>query len=96
MAETIHAPAPEVSEAGDGDEKSSTPSLASRITRPDAPEFIPSSNMAKSQSDGAPEALGGSGGLEEPEYDVELKLRDLQGDPNNPLYSVKSFYDLNL
>jgi len=96
MAETINVPAPDVSEAGGGEDESSARSLASRITRPDAPEFIPSSNAANSQSDGAPDALGGSGGLEEPEYDVELKLKDLQGDPNNPLYSVKSFYDLNL
>ncbi|GMM36284.1 ATP-dependent RNA helicase [Saccharomycopsis crataegensis] len=29
-------------------------------------------------------------------YEVKLKLADLQADPNSPLYSVKSFEDLNL
>jgi hypothetical protein len=45
--------------------------------------------------DGASEPLGGSN-LQEPEYDVEVKLSDLQADPNNPLFSVKSFEDLGL
>lgn len=45
--------------------------------------------------DGASEALGGSN-LQEPEYDVEVKLSDLQADPNNPLFSVKSFENLGL
>ena len=47
------------------------------------------------QTDGAGEPLGGSG-LQEPEYDVDVKLSDMQMDPNNPLYSVKSFEDLGL
>lgn len=34
--------------------------------------------------------------LLEPEFDVNVKLNDLQADPNNPLYSVKNFADLNL
>lgn len=34
--------------------------------------------------------------LNEPEYDVTVKLADLQGDPNSPLYSVKRFEDLGL
>lgn len=47
------------------------------------------------QTDGAPAELGGSD-LQEPEYTVEVKLSDLQADPNNPLYSVKNFDDLGL
>ena len=47
------------------------------------------------QQDGANTFLNGSG-LDEPEFDVNVKLADLQEDPNNPLYSVKSFEDLNL
>jgi ATP-dependent RNA helicase DDX19/DBP5 len=35
-------------------------------------------------------------GLDEPEYDVNVSLADLQADPNNPLYSIKEFKDLNL
>jgi ATP-dependent RNA helicase DDX19/DBP5 len=45
--------------------------------------------------DGAGTLQAGSG-LEEPEYDVNVTLADLQADPNNPLYSVKSFQELNL
>lgn len=50
------------------------------------------------QKDGANAYMGGSG-LEEPlgeEYDVNVTLNDLQADPNNPLYSAKSFDDLDL
>lgn len=36
------------------------------------------------------------GELLEPEFDVNVKLNDLQADPNSPLYSVKNFADLNL
>jgi ATP-dependent RNA helicase DDX19/DBP5 len=39
--------------------------------------------------------MGGSE-LHEPEYTVEVKLSDLQADPNNPLFSVKNFEDLGL
>lgn len=45
--------------------------------------------------DGAGDALGGSE-LQEPDYSVEVKLSDLQADPNNPLFSVKTFEDLGL
>jgi len=38
----------------------------------------------------------GESELQEPDYSVEVKLSDLQADPNNPLYSVKSFEDLGL
>ncbi|KXT03918.1 hypothetical protein AC578_9255 [Pseudocercospora eumusae] len=53
-------------------------------------------DMSKSQIDGAHTWLHGSRGLDEPEFDVDVKLADLQGDPNNPLYSIKSFDELNL
>lgn len=48
------------------------------------------------QGDGSTTWLNGSPGLDEPEFDVNVKLADLQDDPNNPLYSVKSFDELNL
>ena len=48
-----------------------------------------------SQVDGASEVQMGSS-LLEPEFNVDVKLNDLQADPNNPLYSVKNFADLNL
>jgi hypothetical protein len=68
-------------------------SLADRITKPDATQG--SSPASIPNTDGASEVLGGSN-LQEPEYDVEVKLSDLQADPNNPLFSVKSFEDLGL
>lgn len=46
------------------------------------------------QADGAASTTGDN--LQEPEYDVEVKLSDMQADPNNPLYSIKSFGDLGL
>jgi hypothetical protein len=54
-----------------------------------------SDNATITQSDGAPTALNGSQ-LEEPDYDVEVHLSDLQADPNNPLYSAKTFEELDL
>lgn len=83
------------------------PSLASRITRDEpaaaAPADTPTAPaetstapvIDKVETDGAPKELNGSG-LEEPEYDVEVKLIDMQGDPNSPLYSIKSFEELEL
>lgn len=49
----------------------------------------------KNSEDGAGAPQFGSE-LQEPDYSVEVKLSDLQADPNNPLYSVKSFDDLGL
>ncbi|KAL2004562.1 hypothetical protein VTN00DRAFT_3447 [Thermoascus crustaceus] len=55
----------------------------------------PAEDAAISQTDGAPSALGGTN-LHEPEYTVQVKLSDLQADPNNPLYSAKTFEELGL
>lgn len=52
-------------------------------------------SLAEAQKDGATTWMMGSQ-LDEPEFDVNVKLADLQEDPNNPLYSVKSFQDLSL
>ena len=63
---------------------------------------LPSSTTAEepkepniSQMDGATEPFFGSQ-LQEPDYTVDVKLADLQADPNNPLYSIKSFEELGL
>ena len=53
-------------------------------------------DLSKAQTDGATEALNGTQGIYEPSYSVDVKLNDIQADPNNPLYSVKSFEELNL
>ena len=47
------------------------------------------------QLDGAGLTQGGSD-LREPDYSVDVKLSDMQADPNNPLYSMKSFEQLGL
>lgn len=47
----------------------------------------------RGQVDGAGVIRNGSQ-LQEPDYEVEVKLSDIQADPNNPLYSVKSFEEL--
>lgn len=47
------------------------------------------------QVDGAvPEGNGPA--LADTKFNVEVKLADLQADPNNPLFSAKSFEDLQL
>jgi hypothetical protein len=47
------------------------------------------------QMDGATEPFNGSS-LQEPDYAVDIKLADMQADPNHPLYSVTVFEDLGL
>lgn len=54
------------------------------------------SSLANAQTDGAADADGGTVGVIEPSYDVDVKLSDLQADPNDPLYSAKSFEELGL
>lgn len=54
------------------------------------------SSVSKAQTDGATEALNGGSGIYEPSYEVDVKLSDLQADPNNPLNSIKSFEELGL
>lgn len=54
------------------------------------------SDLKNAQTDGATTWLQGSYGLNEPEFDVNVKLADLQANQDNPLYSVKSFEELNL
>jgi ATP-dependent RNA helicase DDX19/DBP5 len=48
------------------------------------------------QTDGASEPLGGNDIVENSKFDVHVKLSDLQANPNDPLYSIKSFEDLGL
>lgn len=80
---------------------STTKSLADRMTFPTKTDEAPkkeengASDLDKSQVDGAVPQIGGSA-LREPEFDVEVKLSDMQADPNNPLYSAKSFEELGL
>lgn len=40
--------------------------------------------------------MGHDTGLKQAEYDVEVKLSDLQGDTDSPLYSISSFEELGM
>jgi ATP-dependent RNA helicase DDX19/DBP5 len=55
----------------------------------------PKSDLADAQVDGAAPPLGGST-LHEPQYDVEVKLSDIQRDANSPLFSISSFEELGM
>jgi ATP-dependent RNA helicase DDX19/DBP5 len=67
----------------------------SDVSKAQTDEAADSSTLSMSQTDGANVWIGGSS-LAEPEFDVNVKLADLQADPNNPLFSVKDFNQLNL
>jgi ATP-dependent RNA helicase DDX19/DBP5 len=59
-----------------------------------SPTVAPPENpLEQAQGDGS--ADDGSG-LQDVQYDVEVKLSDLQGDQTSPLYSVQSFEDLSM
>ena len=59
------------------------------------PQQTQEGSLEQAQTDGSGSPGNGSA-LAEPEFKVEVKLADLQADPNNPLYSVKSFEELKL
>lgn len=79
--------------------------LASRITKPDEAVKVESqpeaeapaadASVAEAQNDGAIEELGGSG-LQEPEWDVEVSLSDLQNNEATPFHSATQWEDMGL
>jgi ATP-dependent RNA helicase DDX19/DBP5 len=81
----------------------SSPSSASpsatktTVSNVDAPKDSkdPKTDLSDAQVDGASVPLGGST-LHEPQYDVEVKLSDIQGDSSSPLYSISSFEELGM
>lgn len=70
------------------------PQGAEKSVADTAPE-VPSKPATMAQDDGATTPFNGSV-LQESDYSVQIKLADLQADPNNPLYSVSTFEELNL
>lgn len=72
-------------------------STTSTATAPSATKGSeePESNLSFAQVDGATVPLGGST-LHEPQYDVEVKLSDIQKDASSPLYSISSFEELGI
>ncbi|KAL8942868.1 MAG: hypothetical protein Q9216_001411 [Gyalolechia sp. 2 TL-2023] len=53
-------------------------------------------SLVSAQLDGASEPQNGTPMLSEPSYEVNVKLSDVQADPNNPLFSIKNFDELGL
>lgn len=53
------------------------------------------SSVAEVQVDGSGPPGNGSN-MVETEFNVEVKLADMQADPNNPLFSAKTFEELKL
>ncbi|CAL3968513.1 unnamed protein product [Diplocarpon coronariae] len=51
--------------------------------------------LGDAQVDGTAENLGGSG-LHDAQYEVEVKLSDIQGDASSPLFSVSTFEELGI
>lgn len=86
--------------------KDAAPSLESRISRISAPtdwsEDTPESPIKKDDAPPTTSPPTNQEGAEHEDnlvnntYDVSVKLADMQGDPNSPLYSVKRFEDLGL
>jgi hypothetical protein len=54
------------------------------------------SSLVQAQMDGSGIKSGGSALHDVEEFEVEVKLSDIQGDEKSPLYSVKSFDQLGL
>lgn len=81
----------------DWSEEMETPTVEKKEHLPQAQtDGAGDGNVEAAQTDGATAFLNGTPGLDEPEFDVNVKLADLQEDPNNPLYSAKHFDELNL
>lgn len=72
------------------DDEGTAPSTASNKTA------TADHSLEQAQTDGASTWMQGSVGLDEPEFDVKVTLADLQADPDNPLFSAKTFEELNL
>lgn len=69
--------------------------MSSAEEKPKEEPVAQDESLAQAQADGSGPP-GNGGELKEVEYNVEVKLADLQADPNNPLFSAKSFEQLEL
>jgi len=87
--------ADEVSDPAQEPDKQVTPEQKSELPKAQT-DGAADDSLEASQKDGATTWMLGSEGLDEPEFDVNVKLADLQADPNNPLFSAQTFEQLNL
>lgn len=67
----------------------------SSTEEPTAPPPAEEESVAQAQVDGSGPQGNGSN-MVETEFNVEVKLADMQADPNNPLFSAKTFEELKL
>jgi ATP-dependent RNA helicase DDX19/DBP5 len=81
---------PVVETPAEGEPSEEKPAEAEAPVEPQA-----ESSLAAAQVDGSGPPGNGSS-LAESDYKVEVKLADMQMDPNNPLFSAQSFDDLKL
>lgn len=95
LADRITQPSPDSTPAADraSSASGSKTSWAEEVASPI--DEKPSSSLDDAQVDGATEPRGGSS-LHDAQYEVEVKLSDIQGDENSPLYSVSSFEQLGM
>ncbi|CZS88171.1 probable RNA helicase DBP5 [Rhynchosporium agropyri] len=70
-------------------------SWADEVASPVVEQNREESSLEAAQVDGTAENLGGSG-LHDAQYEVEVKLSDIQGDTASPLFSVKTFEELGI
>jgi ATP-dependent RNA helicase DDX19/DBP5 len=100
MAETPKAPSLEDRMGAkplDATSSTFTPGGPSWSDEPTSPAAVekPESSLSEAQVDGSSEPHGGSG-LHDAQYEVEVKLSDIQGDENSPLFSVSTFESLGM
>ena len=88
------APKPTSSWADEAEDESAETPSAAEDSKDNAEKD--GKGSGEGQTDGASEMLGGQVGVIEPSYEVEIKLADMQANPNDPLYSIKSFEELGL
>lgn len=82
-------------DAGSSSFTPGTSSWADEVASPVVEQKESESSLDDAQGDGTTEDMGGSG-LHDAQYEVEVKLSDLQGDVNSPLFSVKTFEELGM
>lgn len=83
----------------DADQKTESKEEPTDATKEESSESKPAEQAEQAEQpteDDKQEAEDMRSQLIESSYDVQVKLADLQADPNSPLYSVKSFKDLGL
>lgn len=102
LADRISQPPKNADAAKPGDSTSATASGAEDKAKTSWADEVASpvaespSNVEKAQVDGSTQHQGGSALLPAGEYEVEVKLSDIQGDTSSPLYSISSFDQLGM